>query len=292
MVTVRSGQGTPGARLSHSARLPRSDMCTAGSWPFTRWSSRNITAWLAWPSAGVNQNSSVHPVRRCRTAGLNGPAEAAIAANVSYPASAPSMACVRRNSGQLADGSAHGHTQAQHNQDTPAGDDAGHEPAWLGRHRAIGPHQGVRDARAEQQGAACDRTPGDRVRRRFCRRTPTDTAAAARNPLDEHVPEQSAKYGSENGHAGPAYRWKRSTADEHACRALHAAGRPGEVPPPMPRYPQCPPDGRGVIEAAYTAIQLACPGHGEGHAAADGTAGGDGRYDLINADHPARLRGI
>ena len=93
MVTVRSGRGTSGARLS------RSDMCTAGSGLSTAWLTRNITAWPAWPSAGVNQNSSVHPVRRCRTAGLNGPAEAAIAANVSYPARAPSTACVRRNNG-------------------------------------------------------------------------------------------------------------------------------------------------------------------------------------------------
>ena len=72
-MTVRSGQDTAGARLSHS------DMCTAGSGLFTEWLTRNITARLAWPSVGVNQNSSEHPVRRCRTTGLNGPAEAAIA---------------------------------------------------------------------------------------------------------------------------------------------------------------------------------------------------------------------
>ncbi len=91
MVTVRSGQDAAGARLSHS------DVCTAGSGLFTEWSTRNITAWRAWPSAGVNQNSSVHPARRCRTTGLNGPAEAAIAVNVSYPASSARKACVRRN---------------------------------------------------------------------------------------------------------------------------------------------------------------------------------------------------
>ena len=98
MVTVRAGQDTAGARLSHS------DMCTAGSGLFTEWLTRNITAWLAWPSAGVNQNSSEHPVRRYRTTGLNGPAEAAIAANVSYLVRAPSVACVRRNSGLLQKG--------------------------------------------------------------------------------------------------------------------------------------------------------------------------------------------
>jgi hypothetical protein len=57
----------------------------------------------------------------------------------------------------------------------------------------------------------------------------------------------------------------------------------------MPRHPERPPDGRGVIKAARGAMQLACPGHGEGRAAADGKAGGDGRYHLTNADHPARF---
>ena len=319
MVTVRSGRGTSGARLS------RSDMCTAGSGLSTAWLTRNITAWPAWPSAGVNQNSSVHPVRRCRTAGLNGPAEAAIAANVSYPARAPSTACVRRNNGRRQMGVRTGmrtlsttRTSRKYSEivwlraartastrhdamvitglpntyDKPAGDDAGHEPAQLGRRRGIGPHQGVRDARAEQQGTACDRAPGDRVRRRFCCSAPPGAAAAARNPLDAHVSKQRAEHSPENGHAGPAHRWICSAADEHACRALHATGGPGEASPPVSRHPQRSPDGRGVIEAACAAIQLARPGHGEGRAAADSAAGGDGRYALTDADHPARLLGI
>ena len=47
----------------------------------------------------MNQNSSVHPSRRYRTTGPNGPADPAIAANVSWLASARSVADVRRHSG-------------------------------------------------------------------------------------------------------------------------------------------------------------------------------------------------
>jgi hypothetical protein len=47
----------------------------------------NITARLSWPVIAVNQNSSVHPVRRYRATGSKGPAEAAIAANISWLAS-------------------------------------------------------------------------------------------------------------------------------------------------------------------------------------------------------------
>jgi hypothetical protein len=47
----------------------------------------------------VNQNSSVHPVRRYRATGSKGPAEAAIAANISWLASRRSVVRLWRHSG-------------------------------------------------------------------------------------------------------------------------------------------------------------------------------------------------
>ncbi len=52
-----------------------------------------------------------------------------------------------------AEGSADGHPHAQPNQDNPAGDEAGEEPAPLGRRRGIGPDQGRRAAPAANSRA-------------------------------------------------------------------------------------------------------------------------------------------
>src|SRR5215470_15152132 len=91
---VRAGQLVPGVRGS------RSDVWTASRAPGAiRW-TRNTTAWLPWPVSAVNQNSSVHPVRRYHATGPNGPAESAIAANISWLARARSVVRVIRHTGR------------------------------------------------------------------------------------------------------------------------------------------------------------------------------------------------
>ena len=66
-LTARAGQIVPGVRPS------RSDACTASRPSCAAWLTRNTTAWLPGPAVGVNQNSSVHPVRRYRATGSKGP---------------------------------------------------------------------------------------------------------------------------------------------------------------------------------------------------------------------------
>src|SRR6266496_2784094 len=82
---VRAGQPAPEVGTS------RSDTWTASRAPGA--------ARLPWPGGTVNQNSSVHPVRRYRAIGPNGPAESAIAAKLEWLASARSVVRVLRHSG-------------------------------------------------------------------------------------------------------------------------------------------------------------------------------------------------
>jgi len=77
----------------------RSDVWTASRTPCAARLTWNTTAWRLWPVGTVNQNSSVHPVRRYRATGPNGPAESAIAAKLSWLASARSVVRVLRHSG-------------------------------------------------------------------------------------------------------------------------------------------------------------------------------------------------
>ena len=170
MVTVRYGQDTAGSRLSHS------DMCTAGSGLFTEWLTRNITAWLAWPPAGVNQNSSVHPVRRCRTTGLNGPAEAHRGERL-VPGQRGEHGLRLAQQRPPAEGSARGHPHAQPNQGHPAGDEAGHEPAALDAAAASG------RTRASAAPAANSRPP--RATERQLTESPL---AVARHRIQPHPP--------------------------------------------------------------------------------------------------------
>lgn len=93
MVMVRAGQLAPDFRTS------RSDVWTASRAPGAARLTWNTTAWLPWPAGTVNQNSSVHPVRRYRATGPNGPAESAIAAKLAWLASARSVVRVFRHSG-------------------------------------------------------------------------------------------------------------------------------------------------------------------------------------------------
>ena len=186
-----------------------------------------------------------------------------------------------------ADGSAYRHAHAQQHQDSSAGDNPATEPVPARRIRCIGGDKHVRDACAEQHAAAGHGPPGHRFGRPFGCCAPSDTAAAARNLLDEHVREQNAEHGPEDGHAGAAQHRVRSAAHEYARHALHAAGCQSKQSPLAPWHPQHPPDGGHIVEVSHAAVQLARPGYHENRTAADGTPRNDRLYDLINIDHPA-----
>src|SRR5262249_36424102 len=92
-VMVRAGQFGPDAGTS------RSDTWTASRAPGAARLTWNTAARSPWPGGTVNQNSSVHPVRRYRAIGPNGPAESAIATKLEWLASARSVVRVVRHSG-------------------------------------------------------------------------------------------------------------------------------------------------------------------------------------------------
>jgi hypothetical protein len=95
---ARSGQ-------SPAAGTSRTDACTARSSPGAMCRTWNTTARArsrsaAGGSSGVNQNSWLHPARRYRTTGPNGPADSAIAANTPCPASARSVTRAGNHTGR------------------------------------------------------------------------------------------------------------------------------------------------------------------------------------------------
>ena len=90
---VRAGQLDPDVRTS------RRDAWMTSRAPGAARLTWNTTAWPPWSVGTVNQNSSVHPVRRYLATGPNGPAEPAIAAKISWLASARSVVRVLRHSG-------------------------------------------------------------------------------------------------------------------------------------------------------------------------------------------------
>src|SRR5205814_7158627 len=86
-------------QLASDVGMSRSDTWTASRAPGAARLTWNTAARLPWPGGTVNQNSSVHPVRRYRAIGPNGPAESAIATKLERLASARSVVCGLRHSG-------------------------------------------------------------------------------------------------------------------------------------------------------------------------------------------------